>query len=210
MSIMGKRRQLGMTIPELLISFGVLLLVLGLASVLFKQAFTHSTLTEENMTNEQMTRVAMAKLNSSLSQASVDANTNDAVGGTPSPAVLVPVPKTTSTPVIVFYRVQTLQPTAIATNSAFAPNPNYDVHIISYDPVGQKLNEYVMDYQTVYSVGGPSPAPIVLATNVTNFGVMQVNGNTNEYQITISINNVLNPTMQEQPFTLVDDVNIMN
>ena len=205
---MRARAQRGMTIVELLISFGVMLLVLSLSTVLFRQAFTHSTLTEEKMTNEQLTRVAMARVNSSLSQASVDANSVDASGGTPSPAVLVPVPETTSAPAIVFYRVKTLDPASIPTGVTNAPNPGYDVHIISWD--GVNLNEYTMDYQTVYKAGQPSPAPVVLATNVTNFGVMQVNGNTNEYQITISINNILNPTKPESPFTLNDDVTIMN
>jgi len=200
-----------MTIVELLISFGVLGLVLSLSTVLFQQAFTHSTLTEENMTNEQMARTTMAKVNASLSQASVDANSNDAVGGTPIPAVLVPVPKTASVPAIVFFRVKTLEPGAIATGKTNAPNPDYDVHIISYNAAAQTLSEYtITDYQNVYKAGGPSPAPVVLASNVTNFGVMQVNGNTNEYHITVSINNVLNPTQPEQPFTLVDDVTIMN
>jgi len=207
---MRKRAQLGMTIAELLISFGVLLLVLSLSTVLFKQAFTHSTMTEENMTNEQRTRIAMARVNSSLSQASVDANTNDAGGGTPSPAVLLPVPKTTSTPAIVFYRVQTLVPASIPTGSTSAPNPGYDVHIISYDAATQTLNEYVMDYSTVYKPGLPSPAPTILASDVTNFGVMQVNGNSNEYQVTISVNKILQANEAEQPYTLVDDVNIMN
>jgi type II secretory pathway pseudopilin PulG len=207
---MHKQADRGMTIIELLISFGVLLLVLSLSTVLFQQAFTHSTLTEENMTNEQLTRVAMARVNSSLSQASVDANSLDALGGTPSPAVLIPVPNGTSAPAIVFYRVKTLDPAAIPTGVTNAPNPGYDVHIISYDPVAQTLNEYTMDYQTVYKTLQPSPAPVVLATNVLNFGVMQVNGNTNEYQITITVNNILNPTKAEKPFTLNDDVTIMN
>jgi type II secretory pathway pseudopilin PulG len=207
---MRKPAQRGMTIVELLISFGVLGLVLSLSTVLFQQAFTHSTLTEENMTNEQLTRIAMARVNSSLSQASVDANSVDAAGGTPSPAVLVKVPSNVSANAIVFYRVKTLDPAAIPTGVTNAPNPGYDVHIISYDVPTKTLNEYTMDYQTVYKVGGPSPAPVVLATNVTNFGVMQVNGNTNEYQITISVNNILNPTKAEQPFTLNDDVTIMN
>ena len=59
-------------------------------------------------------------------------------------------------------------------------------------------------------MGAPSPAPTVLATDVTNFGVMQVNGNSNEYQVTISINKILQANEAEQPYTLVDDVNIMN
>jgi len=202
--------QRGLTIPELIISFGVMLLVLGLSTVLFKQAFTHTTLTEENMTNEQLTRVAMARINSSLSQASVDANSNDAVGGTPIPAVIQAVPSATSTPAIVFFRVKTLLPSAIPTGSTLAPNPGYDVHIISYDAANQKLNEYTMDYQTVYAVGGASPAPVTLANNVTNFGVMQVNGNNREYQLTITINNILMPSEAEHPYTLVDDVDIMN
>ena len=89
------------------------------------------------------------------------------------------------------------------------------MHIISYNAAAQTLSEYTITdpssaYKNVYLAGGPSPAPVVLASNVTNFGVMQVNGNTNEYQITVSINNVLNPTQPEQPFTLVDDVTIMN
>ena len=201
----------GMTIIELIISMGVVLLVLGLSTVMFKQAFTHTTLTEENLTNEQATRIAMARVNSSLSQASVDANTNDAVGGTPIPAVLVAVPNNAAVSSITFFRVKTLAPQSIPTNSSQAPNPGYDVHIISYNAATQTLNEYTMDYEHVYAVAGPSPNPQILAHNVTNFGVTQVNANNKEYQIQISVNNQSsNPNLVEQPFTLVDDVTIMN
>jgi Tfp pilus assembly protein PilW len=199
--------QRGMTIPELLISFGILLLVLGLATALFKQAFTHVTLTTENMTNEQSARVAMARVNASLSQASVDANTND-TSGTPAPAVISAVPQATSSPAITFFRVGTLDPAAIPTGSTLAPNPPYKVHIISYDPVGQKVNEYVMDYNPTYKSGGASPAPTVIASNVTNFGVMQITPY--EYQFQITINNISNPTQAEAPYTLVDNVHLMN
>ncbi len=197
----------GMTIPELLISFGILLLVLGLATVLFKQAFTHVALTTENMTNEQAARVAMARVNASLSQASVDANTND-TSGTPAPAVLSVVPQATSSPAITFFRVATLNPAAIPTGSTLAPNPAYKVHIISYDAVNKVVNEYTMDYNPTYKTGMASPAPTVLADNVTNFGVMQISPF--EYQFQITVNNINNPTQAEAPYTLVDNVHLMN
>lgn len=208
---MQKNVQRGMTIIELVISFGVLMLVLGLSTAMFHQAFTHATLTNENLDNEQLARIAMARVNSSLSQASVDSNSNDAVGGTPMPAVLVAVPNNASATSITFFRVKTLVPASIPTNSTLAPNPGYDVHIISWNAGNQTLNEYTMDYATVYAVGGASPSPQVIAKNVTNFGVTQVNGNTREYQVTISVNNLFsNPNEWEKPFTLVDDVDIMN
>lgn len=205
---MRNHTKRGMTIIELIISMGILLLVLGLAIVLFDQAFTHSTLTTENMTNEQLARIAMAKVNASLSQASVDANTVDTGNGTPAPAIIGVYPAATSTPAITFYRVKTLVPAAMPTATTQAPNPQYNVHIISYDPIGQNVNEYVMDYQTVYKVGGASPAPIVLAQNVTSFGVMEISPY--EFQFQITLNNVLNQNQAEQPFSIVDNVHIMN
>jgi type II secretory pathway pseudopilin PulG len=205
---MNRHMHRGMTIPELLISFGILLLVLGLATALFKQAFTHVTLTTENMTNEQSARVAMARVNNSLSQASVDANSGDTGNGTPAPAIISSMPPATSTPAITFYRVYTLDPTAIQTGSSKAPEPKYYVHIISYDPVAQTVNEYSMDYNQVYKAGGASPAPTVLAKNVTNFGIMAISNV--EYQFQITVNNIDNPTQAEAPYTLVDNVHLMN
>lgn len=205
---MNKQMQRGMTIIEIIISMGVLLLVLGLATALFKQAFTHVTLTTEKMTNEQSARVAMARVNMSLSQASVDANSGDTSNGTPAPAVIGAFPVATSLPAITFYRVYTLNPAAIPTGTTFAPEPQYYVHIISYDAVAQQVKEYSMDYQTVYKVGGPSPAPAILARNVTNFGIMAISPL--EYQFQITINNIDNPTLTEAPYTLVDNVHLMN
>jgi type II secretory pathway pseudopilin PulG len=205
---MNKKMHRGMTIPELLISFGVLLLVFGLATALFKQAFTHVTLTTENMTNEQATRVAMAKINNSLSQASVDANSTDTGNGTPAPPVISAFPVATSTPAITFYRVYTLNPAAIQKGTTNAPEPQYYVHIISYDAGAQQVKEYSMDYQTVYLAGGASPAPTIIARNVTDFGVMEISPL--EYQFQITINNIDNPTKAESPYTLVDNVHLMN
>jgi type II secretory pathway pseudopilin PulG len=205
---MNKHQNRGMTIPELIISFGVLLLVLGLATALFKQAFTHVTLTTENMTNEQAARVAMARINNSLSQASVDANSTDTKLGTPAPAVISAFPVATSSPAITFYRVYTLNPTAIATGTTKAPEPQYYVHIISYDLAAQEVKEYSMDYATVYEVGGASPAPTILAKNVTNFGILAVSPL--EYQFQITINNIDNAKQAEAPYTLVDNVHLMN
>jgi len=205
---MNTKTYRGMTVIELVISFGVLLLVLGLATALFKQAFTHVTLTTENLTNEQATRVAMAKINSSLSQASVDANSGDTSQGTPAPAVITVFPVATSIPDITFYRVYTLAPVAIATDkTSFAPEPQYYVHIISYDAVKQQVKEYSMDYQSVYKIGGPSPAPVIIASNVTDFGIMAISAN--EYQFQITINNIANAVQREAPYTLVDNVHLM-
>jgi len=205
---MKKNTYRGMTVIELVISFGVLLLVLGLATALFKQAFTHVTLTTENMTNEQAARVAMAKINSSLSQASVDANSTDTNQGTPAPAVISVFPTATSTPGITFYRVYTLDPAAIPTGTTLAPEPQYYVHIIAYDAAAQQVKEYSMDYQTVYKVGGPSPAPIIIANNVTDFGIMAISPT--EYQFQITVNNINMATQAEAPYTLVDNVHLMN
>lgn len=204
-----RTHQHGMTIVELLISFGVLLLVLGLAIALFSKAFAHSTMTTENMSNEQLTRVAMARINNSLSQATVDANSSDTNNGTPAPSVIgsVTFPTATSTPAIAFFRVKTLDPAAIPTGSTNAPNPPYYVHIISYDPVGRQINEYTTTWAT-YNAGGASPSPVPLAYNVTNFGITQIT--TSEYQFQITINNISNPTQAEAPYTLVDNVHLLN
>jgi len=202
-------RQRGMTTIELIVAFGILLLVLGLATMLFTRAFSHTTLTTENLNNEQLARVAMARINNSLSQATVDANPNDTNNGTPSPSVIgaLTFPNATATPAIVFYRVQTLNPSAMPTSLTNAPNPAYNVHIISYDPVAQRINEYTTTFAN-YQAAGPSPAPIALAYHVTDFGVVQVTPT--EYQFQITVNNVINPQQAEAPYQLVDNVHLLN
>jgi Tfp pilus assembly protein PilW len=198
-----------MTIVELLISFGILLLLLGLVTALFARAFTYSTLTQENLSNEQLARVAMARINSSLSQATVDVNSTDTGNGTPAPSVIgsTTFPSATSTPAIAFFRVQTLNPSSIPTSPSKAPDPSYNVHIISYDPVAKQIDEYTTSWAN-YSTNGALPAPMVLAYNVTDFGITQIT--TSEYQFQITINNITNPSKPEAPYTLVDNVHLLN
>jgi hypothetical protein len=196
----------GMTIIEVIFAFGVLLLVLGFATALFKQAFTHMTLTSESMTNEQLARIAMGKINTSLSQASVDVNNAD-MGPTGAP--LNPVINLTPTS-IAFFRVTTLVPTSLPPDPQ-APNPTYNVHVISYDGAGQAIDECVTTL-TIYNGGGcPATSTVILATNVSNFAVNKVGTGTSsaEYQFQLTLNNVLNPTQAESPYTLVDNVDVM-
>ena len=198
------RRARGTTVVEILISTTVLLLVLGFAAVLLRQAFTHHTLTRENMSNEQQARIALARINSSLSQASVDINPNDYATPPPLP-VIGAVPKNTSTPSIAFFRVQSLDPSAMPS-PAGAPVPSYWVHVISYDSVNQQVDEFVIDVPS-YLAGSPSPSPLIVAKNVTNFGVTQITGT--EYQFQITINDIINTSEAEQPKTLIDNVSIL-
>ena len=115
---------------------------------MFKQAYTHNTLTSENMSNEQIARVAIAKINSSLSQASSDTSDIDfPAPNTPAPPIvgISTFPSATATPAIAFYRVAALAPAAtLPIGAANQPDPAYYVHIISYDPVGHVVNEYSM------------------------------------------------------------------
>jgi len=203
-----------MTIIEMVISLAIMLIVLGLATALFKQAYTHNTLTSENMSNEQIARIAMAKINSSLSQASTDTNDTDFPSpNTPAPPIvgINSFPSATATPAVAFYRVAGLAPAAsLPTGSANQPDPLYDVHIISYDPVGQIVNEYVVSVAN-FQKAVPSPAPTQLATNVTDFQVQQVNGNQGEYRISITVQNNTgqHANAPEAPYTLVDNVHLM-
>ncbi len=204
--------QRGMTIVEMIISLGIMLVVLGLATALFKQAYTHNTLTSENMSNEQIARVAIAKINSSLSQASSDTSDIDfPAPNTPAPPIvgISTFPSATATPAIAFYRVAALAPAAtLPIGAANQPDPAYYVHIISYDPVGLVVNEYSMPFA---AYGGPSPAPTPLASHVTDFQVQQVNGSQNEYRISITIQNNTgaHENAPEAPYTLVDNVHLM-
>jgi hypothetical protein len=201
-----------MTVIEMMISLGIMLLILGLVTVLFKQAYTHSTLTNENMSNEQQARVAMGKVNSSIAQASEDTNEGDenlyGASGTALAAMINPTPPAaTATPAVIFYRVAALAPAAgMPIGSANQPDPNYKVHIISL--TGTTLNEYVMNPATYFG-NLASPAPTVIASNVTDFEVQQVPANPNEFRLSITINNILDPTKQETPYTLVDNIHIM-
>ncbi|MBV8171426.1 MAG: hypothetical protein JO219_05800 [Candidatus Eremiobacteraeota bacterium] len=201
-----------MTVIEMVISMAIMLLVLGFATVLFKQAYTHNTLTKENMTNEQLARVAMGKINSSIAQASEDTNESDenlygAQGQAILPVLNPTPPSATAAPSIAFFRVAALAPAAsLPIGSANQPDPGYKVHIISL--TGTTVNEYVMDPATYYG-NLASPAPTVIATNVTDFEVQQVPANNNEYRLSITVNNVTDPTKPEAPYTLVDNVHII-
>ena len=200
----------GMTIIEVIISFGILLLVLGFLTAFFKQAFTHATLTTESMTNEQLARLAMSKINNSLSQASVDSNYADTNSGAlqPLPAV---INQTASS--IAFYRVATLVPGSLplCACGTGAPDPSYKVHVISWDNVGQIINECVTTV-AIYNGGGcPAANNVILATNVSNFQIAKItNGSSGgEYQFQLTVNNILNPTQAESPYPLVDNVDIL-
>jgi hypothetical protein len=200
------RATRGMTIIEVIFAFGILLLILSFITLFFKQAFTHMTLTTENMTNEQLARIAMAKINNSLSQASVDTNSVDLAGGAPANA---PVLNQTATS-IAFFRVTTLVPGSLGvTNSA--PDPLYNVHVISYDNVGQTIDECFTTLAIYNSGGCPAASNVVLARNVTNFSITKVtNGASSaEYQFQLQVSNVLNPTQAESPYTLVDNVDVL-
>jgi prepilin-type N-terminal cleavage/methylation domain-containing protein len=213
--------QRGMTLIEMVISFAILLLVLGFATALFKQAFTHNTLTQENMSNEQLARVAIANINSSLSQASEDVNPADLTPtppgtGTPAPAVIgidtFPTPPGVATQ-IAFYRVQSLAPPASLTvGSVGNPVPNYNVHVISYDPIGKTVNECVTSVAN-YQATGTCTAPVTqLAGNVTDFELQQIAGDKYEYRMSITVNNIINTASgvnAEAPYTLVDNVHMM-
>lgn len=204
-----RSRTRGTTVVELLISTGVLLIVLGFAAVLFHQAFTHHTLTTENMSNEQQDRVALARINSSLSQASEEANTNDFPNAPASPVIMGATAFPSNAPAIAFYRVASLQLAAVPSPNG-PPNPNYKVHIISYDPVGQTVDEFVLD-ETAYAANAPSPSPIVIAQHVTAFGISEIVPE-KEYQFQITINDVINAATgveAEQPKTLIDNVHLM-
>jgi hypothetical protein len=200
------RAARGTTIIEVIFAFGILLLVLSFITMFFKQAFTHVTLTTENMTNEQLARIAMSKINNSLSQASVDTNSGDLASGAPANA---PVINQTATS-IAFFRVATLVPSSIAvTNNA--PDPIYNVHIISYDNVGQTINECFTDLATYNTSGCPAAKNVVLATNVSNFSITKITSGASsaEYQFQLQVSNIQNPTQAESPYTLVDNVDVL-
>jgi hypothetical protein len=201
----------GVTIAEMIISMAIILMVLGLATALFKQAFTHNTMTAENMSNEQLARETMAKLNSSIAQASEDTNSGDetsfGASGQPILPVIPPAPpQATATPLIVFYRVGSLA-LPMPVGSQNEPDPTYNVHIISYDAPNQQIKEYVMT-PTQYFANAASPAPTILGRNVTDFQVQQVPANLNEFRLSVTVSKS-DPTKPEAPFTLVDNVHII-
>lgn len=200
--------QRGFTIAEMVISLGIMLLVLGLATALFKQAFHHNTLTQENMSNEQLARIAMGKVNSSLAQASEDTNEGDENTAS-SPGKGLPPVITQSASSIAFYRVYTLAPAAtLTTGSLGQPSPTYYVHVISYNAVPQTVTECWMSVGVYNANNAACPNSAIIANNVTNFQINQVSTDV-DYQISITVNNINNPTLAEAPYTLVDDVNIM-
>jgi hypothetical protein len=159
------------------------------------------------MSNEQLARIAMGKINSSLSQASEDTNVGDE-NTEGSPGKGVPSVIASSATSIAFFRVYTLAPAATLPTVAGQPSPTYRVHVISYDPVGQAVNECWMSLATYNGNNLACPNRSVIATNVTNFQINEVSKDL-EYQFSITVNNINNPTLAEQPYTLVDNANVM-
>jgi len=205
-----KRAQRAMTIAEVIAAFTILMLILSFITVMFHQAFTHATLTSESMTNEQLARLAMGKINESLSQASLDTNSTDVQtnGGNP----LGPIESQTATS-IAFFRVTTLVPGSLAVlpPPSNAPDPTYNVHVISWDPVSQQITECFTTLAIYNTTGCPVASNVVLATNVSNLTIANLNTgvSSQEYQFQITLNNVLNATQAESPYTLVDNVDVM-
>jgi hypothetical protein len=206
-----KRGQRAMTIAEVLASFTILMLILSFITLMFHQAFTHATLTAESMTNEQLARLAMGKISESLSQASVDTDLADDQNYNGGNTIL-PIEAQTATS-IAFFRVDTLVPAALAVlpppNNA--PDPTYEVHVISWDPVTQQITECWSTLAIYKTTGCTAAKTVVLATNVSNMTIAPVNTgvSSQEYQFQLTLNNVLNATQAESPYTLVDNVDVM-
>jgi hypothetical protein len=206
------RGQRGLsTLVEVLIATGIMLMVWGFSTVLFRQAIAARTITSENLTNEQQARIAMARIDNSLSLASQAFNT-------PLPAansVVQPMPVGTATQAIAFNRAQDITPSDLATPGG-APGVNYNINIIAYDPVHKQVDEYIVNPASEYWSNTPSPTPTILASNVTNFGIVQVTapqggtGGGGQYEVYLTINQIDRPDMAEQPFTIVDDIYLLN
>lgn len=166
----------GLSVIEVLIASTILGLLLTMVMVEFSLAFSHNALTSEKLTNEQQARHAMALLTNSLSLAATD-NTDACLTCAPLPAI-----QDVSATSVTFYRVHNMNPKAMKTDPYGSPQPDYWVHIVSWDFPTKTLNEYQMPYK---DFGKPSPAPIVLARNIQRF---EMTPNTDDVGNVTSIN----------------------
>ena len=85
------------------------------------------------------------------------------------------------------------------------------MHVISYDGAAENIDECVTTL-TIYNGGGcPVASNVIMATNVTAFAINKVSfgSSSAEYQFQLTMNNVLNPTQAESPYTLADNVDII-
>ena len=173
----------GFTVPELLISMGIMGVVLALAIVEFAMVFNHNNLMTANMSADQNARIAMAKVTNELRQAMpniTDYSSN-------YPMVISPTPPATWAQTVQFWRVHngpgglvTPVPTDVSGN----PTPCYDTVTLAWDSTLKTITRtVVLNTNTICTIA--SSTTDVIARNITNFRVQPVNGSTTLYEVNL-------------------------
>jgi type II secretory pathway pseudopilin PulG len=185
--LVSRTRAHGFSIAELMVSLGILGLVLLLAAVEFPHVWSHFSHTSQSLDAERTARLAMTRVTDDFRQAMPDQTDTP----TSQQPVVSPLCPGTCQPAdqvanqasnVQFFRVRDLRGRAASIpTTGGRPTPAYDRVIISYDAASRKLNEYVVPATFV----GPSPAPVVIGQNVSNF-VVTPKGSEYEFDLTIT------------------------
>lgn len=196
----------GFTIPELMISMGILGLVLSLSVVAFVQVFNHYRVTSNNLNMERTARVAAARVTYEFRQAMPDLSDFPIVQ--PTPVVEPTFPANggpTPAPIngVKFYRVAPGtgdiggDPNAIPKNALGAPSPTYEFVNIYLDAVNHQLDECV---QPATQSATPCATPTIIANNIANFQVQPLSSSEYRIDLTAAMSSGQPPT--PAPFTI--------
>lgn len=164
----------GFTIPELLISFTIMGIVLALAIVEFAMVFNHNSLMQANLSADQNARLTMARVTNEMRQAMP--NITDYANNYPviiQPATPAPSAAPVSSQTVEFWRVHNGPgglTTPIPTDNNGNPTPCYDDVKLAFDPVAKTITRTVT-LKTNAICTTASTTTDVIAHNVSSFSV---------------------------------------
>jgi prepilin-type N-terminal cleavage/methylation domain-containing protein len=200
----------GFTLVEMITVVAILGLILTLLGYEFLSVISDTLRTRANTDAESQARVIMQKIDTHLRVAYYDYVDN------PTPKtvepVVSPLPQSSATPVpyVVFYRVAagglantTPQFCPAGTPIAGAPCPPFELVTIQLNPLNPgELDELITELPTMLQ-----EPPIVLGSNVTNFGVTAIS--LDEYNVSLTVTQPSSPNHcanNSCSFTLDDNV----
>jgi prepilin-type N-terminal cleavage/methylation domain-containing protein len=206
-----RRLSRGFTLVEMITVVAILGLILTLLGYEFLSVISDTLRTRANTDAESQARIIMQKIDTHLRVAYYDYVDN------PNPLVAEPIVSPTPMPVsatpvpyVVFYRVKAgglANTTPILCPKGYpiagAPCPPFELVTIQLNPLNPgELDELITELPTMLQ-----EPPIVLGTNVTNFGVTAVS--TDEYNITLTVTQPSSPNHcvdNSCSFTIDDNV----
>lgn len=213
------RYQRGMSLVEMMVAMVILTLLAFAVGFMFDQTVKHWALSSSTLSSEQQARIAVAKVTDAMRQASlISVATPDANGQTPIP---IAIPSVASSPSnqVVFYQVDSLNPSDLPTDVNGEPVPCYNKVTIAWVPpspapsppqYGSQITEDVTPYAGSCHGVSQSSASII-ANNVTNFSVTEnpgsgSNGQTADYQVDVQVTSQVRVDQTPSVYQLTETV----